>query len=263
MRRCHACLLALLLSASSALALAWTPPADPDPEQILNEARADAKAGRLADAAAKHAWYHDNVLGLLPSHGGVRLSFALGAWHDLAKIYPPAMSDLRAARDRAMVRVRSGGSRASLAFSDLSHLNRLLGDAAMTRDAYALVAAQSTKEARLHLGEALPALVETRAYTLASAHLETEELMQRMTELHRLISDNRRVPAEHREAVERYQQQRTDRDWARVVVTLVQANRRADADVFARRARELLGGGVATPLIDAALRGEPPPPDRG
>jgi len=44
------------------LLAAWTPPENPNPQQILSEAQSDAKAGRYEDALAKHVWFHENAL---------------------------------------------------------------------------------------------------------------------------------------------------------------------------------------------------------
>jgi len=255
-------LAALALCLWTSVATAWTPPEDPDPDLILNEARSDAKAGRLDVAAAKHRWYHDNVLGLLPSHSGVRLSFALAYWMALAKQHPPAMNDIRAARDRAMARLRAGGSRSTQAFHDLAAISWELGEPGVTRDAFALLAGRDPKDAKLALMTALPALVDTQAYALAGAHLDSATVLDRMTDLQQVLTDSARLPEAQRKPYERFQVESTDQRWALVVVTLVQTNRRGEAEIFARRARELVGPQASLPRIEAALRGTAPPPRR-
>src|SRR5262245_14212562 len=100
-------LLGFLIAASCATAHgAWKPPANPDPSKILAEAQADARAGRNADALAKHLWFHNNALKIQSTLYGVRLSFALGSWMDLAMQYPPAMQALTRTRDQAGARLR-------------------------------------------------------------------------------------------------------------------------------------------------------------
>lgn len=248
---------ALLLLLASISAQAWTPPADPNPEQILKEARADAKAGRLDDAAAKHRWYHDKVLGLMPSHAGVRLSFALSDWVALARRHPPAMVDLRAARDRALAHVEAGDWRARSAFQDLVRLNEVLDEPALTRDAFALLAQRQPGEAELWLSGALPALVETKAFELAAASLKVEQQFERLSSLFASLSKAPR--AEQQPMASQMAKGFVDRRAALVVLTLNQVGQQAEAERFAARCRDLLGGAGASPLIDAALRGEAPP----
>src|SRR4051812_34817029 len=99
-------LIALLLLTLQ-LEAEWSPPVKPDPSSILQEAEADTRAGRFEDALQKHIWYHENALKFQRAQYGVRLSFALSAWWELASKYPPAMEALRRARDTAEANVRS------------------------------------------------------------------------------------------------------------------------------------------------------------
>src|ERR1044072_6141550 len=97
---CLGSVFAALVYGAQALAV-WTPPEKPNPAQILQDANADTRAGQFEDALAKHLWYHRNALKHSPAQGGVRLSFALSYWHNLATKYPPAMTALKAERDEA------------------------------------------------------------------------------------------------------------------------------------------------------------------
>lgn len=249
-----------LLGAAAWSASAWTPPADPNPEAILKEARADARDGRLADAAAKHRWYHENVLGLLPSHSGVRLSFALTDWAAVARRYPPALADLRAVRDRAMASVRAGDWRAPQAFGELLRLNEVLDEPALTVEAFSLFAPRHPVEAGVWLSEALPALVAARAYPLASAALDSEQQFQRLSSLFATLTKapNAQLPAPALAQARQSALQYIERRGALLVLTLVNNERRPEAEQLAGRVRELLGG--STPWLDAALRGQSPPP---
>lgn len=77
------------------------------PTEALTRARAAAAAGRHAEALRDLLWFHEHALDLEPSLYGLRLSFALGAWKDLADVYPPAMAELRAAKRRGEARCAS------------------------------------------------------------------------------------------------------------------------------------------------------------
>ncbi len=76
----------------------YTPPVNPDPQKILQEAQADTSAGRYKDALAKHVWFQENALKYQPSMVGVRSSFALMYFGELAQKHPPAMEKLKSMR---------------------------------------------------------------------------------------------------------------------------------------------------------------------
>src|SRR4051794_4253621 len=68
----------------------WTPSDTPDPSDVLDSAVDDTRSGSHADALAKFLWFHHNALRHDQAFGGVRLSFALSYWLELAGAYPPA-----------------------------------------------------------------------------------------------------------------------------------------------------------------------------
>ena len=96
----------LLPIAGSCDSVNWQPPEDPDPSTILSEASDDRDAGRYQLALDKHVWYHDNALKHDSGQGGVRLSFALSDWRQLANRYPPALEKMMEFRDRAELWVK-------------------------------------------------------------------------------------------------------------------------------------------------------------
>jgi hypothetical protein len=77
-----------------------------DLEGWLDQAHSHAKAGRYAEALELHQRYHERSREVT-SLFGVRLSFALSSWADLARRHPPAMVALRATRDAAADRLRA------------------------------------------------------------------------------------------------------------------------------------------------------------
>ena len=103
-----------------------TVPSGSDPRAVLDRAGEDASAGRFAEALAGFVWFHEHAVGIDPAWTGVRRSFALGDWHDLALKYPPALDAMRAARDAAEVRFDAAGE--ASAFRDLAALNEHLGE---------------------------------------------------------------------------------------------------------------------------------------
>src|SRR5262245_62591983 len=81
---------------------------DPDPQQVLEEARDLAAQGRYEEALQKHLWFHENALKYDPDLSAVRLSFALGYWVELGEEYPKAREALVAIRDRGDQALRAG-----------------------------------------------------------------------------------------------------------------------------------------------------------
>jgi hypothetical protein len=80
----------------AALAMAPIVAADGDPRAALDEARTLRLAGRLDEALEKHLWFQDNASRIEPALIGVRLSFALAEWGELAKIHPAASAAMQA-----------------------------------------------------------------------------------------------------------------------------------------------------------------------
>jgi len=87
--------------------------------------------GEYATALERYVWFHENVLDHAPSMSGVRLSFALSAWHRLAEVYPPAMEALIDTRDRQVSKIRSGAGYWEV-FSEVESINGKLNDQAST-----------------------------------------------------------------------------------------------------------------------------------
>jgi hypothetical protein len=69
-----------------------------DPKKMPREAGALMRQGRYADSLQKHLWFHDHALEHQQALAGVRLSFALAYWLELAACYPEAMQALTAVR---------------------------------------------------------------------------------------------------------------------------------------------------------------------
>lgn len=91
-------------------------------QAILEDAVADIKAERFEDALKKFIWFHDASRGV-PGLNGVRLSFALGFWLDLAARFPPALEAFIQLRDETQKRFWDLGGD-YMAFSEVSCTRR-------------------------------------------------------------------------------------------------------------------------------------------
>lgn len=61
-----------------------------EPSEVLNGARKAFAEKDYEDALEKYEWFFENSTSIDSSYHGVRLSYCLGEWAELAKVYPPA-----------------------------------------------------------------------------------------------------------------------------------------------------------------------------
>src|SRR5213078_5135076 len=78
------------------------------PDQRLKQAVAASRAGRYEEALRGYIWFHEHALEHDRAFYGVRLSFALAYWMELALAYPPALAALQAVRDQKIELLRTG-----------------------------------------------------------------------------------------------------------------------------------------------------------
>lgn len=106
-----------------------------DPGTVLNRGRDAFRAGRYQEALNAFVWFHDNALQHDRAYYGVRLSFAIGNWRDLADVYPPARKALESVRSRAAAALRAGSGSREL-FHDFKSINRELEKVRETYDLF-------------------------------------------------------------------------------------------------------------------------------
>lgn len=97
-----------------------------DPRARLSAGQLAAREGRYEEALREYVWFHDHALDHEQSLYGVRLSFALSYWMDLAKEYPEARKKLEDIRDRKTATLAAGGGDRAL-FHDVRSINWALG----------------------------------------------------------------------------------------------------------------------------------------
>jgi hypothetical protein len=249
--------LAFLAALPPLAALGWTPPAQPDPQTILAEAREDRIARRFDDALAKHLWFHSEVLGIDPAFRGVRLSYALADWATLALKYEPAMTALLKARDAAENDVKEGRG-ARQAFADFAAINRELGEEPKTRDLFVWIEGNDAILARSVFRMAQGALVETREYAIWGKYAEPAAELASIVENHRYIDASMRrrvVNTMEKEAFDRMFIQET----ATLTALLAVNGRRREATEIADGARKTLDTPEMRTALEQALEGRVPP----
>ena len=79
-----------------------------DMHAYLNKTKQLVRQRHYQEALKRHVWFHEHAIEHDPGMSGVRLSFALSAWRDLAEVYPPAKKALVDTRDRKTLQIKQG-----------------------------------------------------------------------------------------------------------------------------------------------------------
>lgn len=236
----------------------WQPPANPDPEVILNSIHDDVLAKRYQTALAKHVWFFDNALQYKPELYGVRLLTALTEWTELANIYPPALVKLKQMRDQALKQVREGED-VWPAFQDLTSLNHHLDEDTLTKDTFLLLHQQNPTAARTVFQLAQPALVKAGEYKICGQYLEPENFYQSILQIRHAEQRLSQTPQSSPNTL-KVSDKRFTSDVGILVALLVVNDRADEAHAIANQAREEWDNVDFHKALDSALTGKVPPP---
>jgi len=129
-------------------------------------AQAAAEAGRYEEALREHIWFHDHALEEEPALYGVRLSYALGDWAELANRYPPALTALKAIRDTKSERLVQGDGDRRL-FHDVRAINEHLDQQASTYELFVRLQETNPAVAEKCADLAMAAIVGAKDFGLA------------------------------------------------------------------------------------------------
>ncbi len=128
--------------------------------------REAALAGRYEEALQEYVWFHHHALEHNPALYGVRLSFALSDWLELAESYPEARRVLEEIRDEKSTTLARGDGSREL-FHDVASINEYLGAELETYKLFRLLGARSPEFAKQCADLALEAIVSARDFELA------------------------------------------------------------------------------------------------
>jgi hypothetical protein len=248
----------MVLGATAVTVDDWTPPDNPDPQAILQEAQADARAKRYETALAKHVWFHQNALSIQPALYGVRLSFALSDWKQLAKQYPPALIKLKEIRDVAERKVMDGKN-VRESFHDMASINSYTDEQAKTKEVFEALDAKNSKSAQEVFDLAQPSLIKAKAYALVGKYISPEDDFARMREMyrqHKKLASDARFGARQLE----FANNKFANDAATLVAVLTVNNRKKEAEKIASSARDVWDDESLHSALDKALTGVVPDP---
>lgn len=176
-----------------------------DPQERLRRARTAADEGRHEEALRDYIWFHHHALEYDRSLRGVRLSFALAYWIDLARVYPEALRALEEIRDSKTARLLQGdGDHAT--FHDVARINEHLECERLTSELFAQIASTFPQVAQECASHALAALVMTGDYQLARRYVPTpaETLRQFSGTLNEDVEDLAKLPPSPAPRLEAY-----------------------------------------------------------
>ena len=248
----------ILLACTSVRADEWSPPDNPNPQAILQEARADTRAKRFEVALAKHVWFHEKALTVEPSLYGVRLSFALSYWLELADEYPPALAKLKEIRDRARADVMAGKNIRE-SFHDMVSLNKHLDEDRLTSEVFIALEEKDSKSAKKLIDLAQPSLVRTKSYSLVGKLISPEKDFARMREIYehgKKLADDDRFGKQHLD----FANKKFESDATTLVAILVVTDRKKEAEEIAASARAQWDNRLFHASLDKALQGTVPDP---
>lgn len=251
-------LILLFILPTSLFAAEWTPPANPDPQTILNEAQEDTRAKRYEMALEKYIWFHKNAIKHNAGMSGVRLSFALSYWHNLAKVYPPAMDLLRETRDEASENVLNGKQLVE-SFHDLASINRTISEDSHTTDTFILLETQNKATAKKVFRLAKSALIKGKEYQLCGKYLDPDQsypLMLRNRKMHQQMAKNPQFGARLLE----FSDKKFTNDVATLIALLVVNDQKMKAKEIADSAKTEWDNAPFHAAIEKALEGKVPDP---
>ena len=169
----------------------------------LDAAKRFASQGKFDAALKKHIWFHNHALKIRKSYYGVRLSFALAYWMELAQQYPPALVALRKMRDRKTAKL-SGGKTDRALFHDVESINERLKESAATVELFKKIDEINEHFASSIYDLADEAIIAAGDYVLARKHLGDPstrfEIAQRNFEEGMQYSETSRCKAASRRA---------------------------------------------------------------
>jgi hypothetical protein len=145
-----------------------------EPRERLYAGQAAAREGRYADALREYVWFHEHALEHIPALYGVRLSFALSYWMDLAGAYPEARLKLEEIRDRKSAILVSGQGDRHL-FHDVESINQSLGQEMETYRLFKKLLEKAPLNAAAWADLARGAIVNARDFALAAQYSDDPE----------------------------------------------------------------------------------------
>jgi len=114
-----------------------------DPGEVLNQAREAFSIKEYEVSLEKYKWFYDNSLDIDQSYYGVRLSYCLGEWAELAKYFPTAKEELVILKDKSLSGFKSNPTHQ--AFHEYSSISEYLDCSSEVFDTFVSIEEQDEK----------------------------------------------------------------------------------------------------------------------
>jgi hypothetical protein len=239
----------------------WQPPEKPSPTAILREAESDARAGRYEDALAKHLWYHENAEKFDAGQTGVRRSFALSSWYDLAADYAPALTKFEEIREAARKGVLESKHPKHVwnDFADYASMTKKIGEEKQIAELFLELRIKNEKHAKKVYRLAERSLVDAGRFEVCGEFLDAERSMVIEIKGYKLNTELAKEQKGDRGARLRDFGERSFRHGAATIVVILAKNGQADeAKELAQQARDAWDDTKLNEALDRALEGAPP-----
>lgn len=100
--------------------------AEKEPSKSLREARSAFKEKNYSLSLKKYQWFYENSIKIDQSFYGVRLSYCLGEWAELGKVFPPAQVALVKLKNNTLATFKDTYSKSS--FHEYSSISGYLNN---------------------------------------------------------------------------------------------------------------------------------------
>jgi hypothetical protein len=238
----------------------YTPPPNLKMQQILNEAQADTVAGRYPEAQAKFVWFRNNAVHYEPGMVGVRDSFALTYWAQLAEKYPPAMRQLQSIRDAAIAVVHGVGTDEQTAIADcftITGINDGLKAKSKNVELFKWLDSHKPVVARQVFTLAEPDLIAAEEYTLCGRYMDANHSYEQILGMYSRMKE---MPTNSRTPQLRVMADKIFSTKSATLVAVLAINNRPDeADRVANQAAKEISTPEFAALLADARHGKIPP----
>jgi hypothetical protein len=135
----------------------------------LNEIRKLTAAGKYQQALIQHIWFHQ-ASKKVPHLGGVRNSYALSAWVELAKEYPPALVELKKIR-ASNKKILLAGQGGFDEFQEFAAINRALGEDSRTIKMFLVMDERYPEKSSSYYIASEDLLAESKMYEICGKYI--------------------------------------------------------------------------------------------
>jgi hypothetical protein len=229
---------------------------DARPDDVFREAVKDIRAAHHESALEKLVWFHYNAIRLRPSLSGVRRSFALRAWKNLAERYPPAMKALRARRDAARnASCRSKGKDAVEEYADFAAINHYLEEDSKTVRLFKWLHKHRPDLAKDVYNRTEAMLYRAGEFTLCCAYINGKEQFDRIRRQFRInmrLARDREIGVPHQQ----YAREAFSEKATRLVALLVLNERTKEAKQVVVRAKRVWSDETFSQQLESALKSQ-------